>query len=177
MVGRGDTLGPFRLWGRGDGGPRSLGMRGVWERVREWWRGWGGPALSEDMVMLGKGLKALNGGKRRVVLVILTVVKLALWDWRGGCLKKQMGCMDPEKVFAIAMAKVKLEREWVNGRGEGKGGEGGGDLSERGSGLMGEGITTIIIIYLFFILFFYLFIYLFIIYLFLVPFMYWYWFC
>ena len=71
------------------------------------------------MVMLGKGLKALNGGKRRVVLVILTVVKLALWDWRGGCLKKQIGCMDPERVFA--MAKVKLEREvWERRRERGE---------------------------------------------------------
>ena len=110
--GRRGTLMPAGMWRRGDGDQLSLDMSGGQKGLGK------GAAMGLDSRGYGnveEGVKGFECGEMEGG---------AAYNDSGGGLKKQVGCVDPERVFAIAMAKVNGRygregggREWVKGDG------------------------------------------------------------
>lgn len=80
---------------RGCGEEESVGhafwgcafAKSFWSMVEEWWKGWGGPVLTRDLVVWGVGLRRIRGERRGVVWRIVTEGNLVLWGGRGRALR------------------------------------------------------------------------------------------
>lgn len=88
------------------------GAASLWGTVAGWWREWGGPLITRDLVLYGVGLGNMEKERRRVVWVAVSEGKRILWEWRLRCLRKQLPGLEPQKLFSTFLASLVKE---VNG--------------------------------------------------------------
>lgn len=81
------------------------GAAALWLSVMKWWKDWRGPSIKRELVLKGEDLKDLEKDRKRVVWG----VKYILWEWRTACLKKQLPCMLPERLFCRLLGKIVTE--------------------------------------------------------------------
>lgn len=85
------------------------GAASLWRTVAGWWREWGGPPITRDLVLYGSGLGKVEKDRRRVVWVAVSEGKRIFWEWRLRCLRKQLPCIQPQKLVSAHMARLSKE--------------------------------------------------------------------
>lgn len=85
------------------------GAVSLWKLVAGWWREWGGPLITWDLVLYGARLGNIKNERRRVVWVVVSEGKRTLWEWRVRCLRKQLPGVEPQKLFLTLLANLGKE--------------------------------------------------------------------